>query len=83
MATRSRQSADVKRIAQNHIAALETKIRELQEMSNTLKDLASCCHGDHRPDCPILQRLERSARDEVAEIIPRAGAVARPARKRG
>ncbi len=80
---RSRQSADVKRIAQNHIAALETKIRELQEMSDTLKELAGCCHGDHRPDCPILQRLEQSPREEIAEIIPRAGAIERSPRKQG
>ena len=74
---RSRQSADVKRIAENHVAALQTKIRELQEMADTLAELAHCCHGDHRPDCPILDRLETPENDTPATILPRPGAVAR------
>lgn len=74
---RSRQSADVKRIAENHVAALQTKIRELQEMADTLAELAHCCHGDHRPDCPILDRLETPENDTPATIRPRPGAVAR------
>ncbi|MDX5364759.1 MAG: Cu(I)-responsive transcriptional regulator [Pseudazoarcus pumilus] len=54
---KSRASADVKRIAQQHIDALETRIAALQEMSGTLQRLAECCHGDTRPDCPILGDL--------------------------
>lgn len=56
----SRQSAEVKRIAQAHVAALERKIRDMQDMADTLRDLVSCCQGDHRPDCPILKGLEAS-----------------------
>jgi Cu(I)-responsive transcriptional regulator len=54
---KSRASAEVKDIATGHIAALETKIVELQSMVKTLKHLAHCCGGDNRPDCPILDDL--------------------------
>ncbi|MBY0611220.1 MAG: Cu(I)-responsive transcriptional regulator [Beijerinckiaceae bacterium] len=54
---KSRASADVKRFALKQIADLEAKIAELQAMSRTLQHLASTCHGDERPDCPILADL--------------------------
>ena len=56
---RSRKSADVKRIANAHIAELQQKIDELRVMSETLQALADCCAGDERPDCPILAGLEQ------------------------
>jgi MerR family copper efflux transcriptional regulator len=54
---RRRASADVKRLASKHVAELDAKIAELQAMRKTLVDLARHCHGDHRPDCPILEDL--------------------------
>ena len=54
---RRRASADVRRIAREHVAALDTKIAELQQMRRTLERLVDHCHGDHRPDCPILDDL--------------------------
>ena len=54
---KERASADVKSIAMGHVAELNQRIAELTEMRDTLQTLASCCHGDHRPDCPILQSL--------------------------
>jgi len=54
---RSRASADVKRIALEHIEELERKAEALREMAATLKHLAQHCHGDERPDCPILENL--------------------------
>jgi MerR family copper efflux transcriptional regulator len=54
---RSRASSDVKRIALEHVAALEAKRREIEEMASTLKHLAANCHGDGRPDCPIIRNL--------------------------
>ncbi|MBM6595179.1 Cu(I)-responsive transcriptional regulator [Microvirga pudoricolor] len=54
---KSRASADVKAFALKHVAELETKIAELQAMSRTLQHLASHCHGNDRPDCPILDDL--------------------------
>ena len=53
-----RASADVKGIALAHVAALERKIGELQGMADTLRTLAEHCHGDARPDCPILTDLD-------------------------
>ncbi|WP_312992162.1 Cu(I)-responsive transcriptional regulator [Achromobacter animicus] len=54
---RSRASADVKRIALEHVEELERKAKALREMAATLKHLAQHCHGDERPDCPILENL--------------------------
>lgn len=53
----SRASGDVKRIALDHVAELEERIRELTEMRDTIATLAACCHGDERPDCPILRGI--------------------------
>ena len=55
---KGRASADVKAMAQAHVADLEVRIRELTDMRDTLADLARCCRGDDRPDCPILKGLE-------------------------
>jgi MerR family transcriptional regulator, copper efflux regulator len=54
---RRRSSAQVKDLAERHIADLERKIAEMQSMVRTLKHLAHNCHGDDRPDCPILDDL--------------------------
>lgn len=54
---RGRPSADVKALAMGHIKELDDKIHALQAMRDTLENLASHCHGDHRPDCPILAGL--------------------------
>jgi MerR family copper efflux transcriptional regulator len=54
---KTRASADVKRFAETHIRELETRIAELEGMAKTLRHLAHCCQGDHRPDCPILEDL--------------------------
>jgi Cu(I)-responsive transcriptional regulator len=54
---RNRSSADVKRIALGHVETLEAKMRELGEMATALKHLAGTCHGDDRPDCPIIEEL--------------------------
>lgn len=54
---RQRASADVKRIAQTHVAELEKRIQAMQDMRRTLQNLLHHCHGDERPDCPILDDL--------------------------
>lgn len=54
---RSRASAEVKAIALEHVAELDRRIAELSEMRDTLSHLANHCHGDDRPDCPILDKL--------------------------
>ena len=62
---KARSSAEVKTIAQRHIAELQAKIEELASMQRTLEHLVSCCAGDDRPDCPIIDDL--SAKAEVLE----------------
>jgi Cu(I)-responsive transcriptional regulator len=54
---RQRASAQVKKLASDHVARIDLKIAELQSMRDTLVDLIERCHGDHRPDCPILKDL--------------------------
>ncbi|HYI83884.1 MAG TPA: Cu(I)-responsive transcriptional regulator [Acetobacteraceae bacterium] len=54
---RSRRSAEVKALAAGHIAALQRRIAELEGMVDTLSHLAESCHGDARPECPILADL--------------------------
>lgn len=56
---RERASADVKKLAEERIAAIDEKIRQLGALRATLSDLARRCHGDDRPDCPILDDLAR------------------------
>ena len=58
---RSRSSASVKRIAGKHVDELNRKITELKAMVDTLQHLVRHCHGDHRPDCPILDDLSTRA----------------------
>lgn len=58
---RRRSSAQVKRLAQKHVYDLDQKIREMQAMKRTLENLVDHCHGDHRPDCPILDDLAGEA----------------------
>ncbi len=55
---RRRPSRQVKALAQAHIQELEEKLKELQAMKATLEHLVHCCHGDDRPDCPIIETLE-------------------------
>jgi hypothetical protein len=58
---RARRSENVRRLALEHVDELERKARELQAMAKTLRHLAHACHGDTRPDCPILEDLALSA----------------------
>lgn len=83
---RERSSADVKRVAQEHVTELDAKILELTAMRDTLQELADACHGDQRPDCPILHDLEGGGRspahpDTVTNDIPprKRGAAGLPA----
>jgi Cu(I)-responsive transcriptional regulator len=62
---RSRASAEVKSIALEHVAELEQRIAELTDMRDTLKHLATHCHGDDRPDCPILDNLSQSCTESA------------------
>jgi MerR family transcriptional regulator, copper efflux regulator len=56
-----RASADVKRLALDHVAEIETKIAALVAMRNAVQELATACDGDQRPECPILRDIEGAA----------------------
>ncbi len=65
---RRRPSRQVKALAEAHIRELDEKLRELQAMKATLAHLVHCCHGDDRPDCPIIETLAESA-----AVLPPSG----------
>ena len=71
---RRRPSRQVKALAQAHIQELDAKLQELNAMKATLEHLVHCCHGDDRPDCPIIENLA----DETA-----AGGTSKPTARRG
>ena len=54
---RARPSREVRRIAAAHICELEKRVADMQAMAKTLGKLVAACHGDDRPDCPILDDL--------------------------
>lgn len=56
---RERSSAQVKRVASNHLQRLQDRISQLQAMERSLLQLTACCQGNDRPDCPILDDLAR------------------------
>ena len=64
---KARASAQVKLIAQKHIDNLAERIAAMQAMQRSLQALVHCCHGDDRPDCPILDDLAMAG-------IPNSGA---------
>lgn len=57
---KSRTSREVKQMAQSHLDFLDQKLHEIESMKQTLLHLVNCCHGDERPECPILIGLEGS-----------------------
>lgn len=58
---RERASSDVKHLTEERIAMIDDKIAQLQVLRGALSHLAACCHGDDRPDCPILDDLARGS----------------------
>lgn len=60
---KTRASQEVKRLALTHIDELESKIHQMQDMVKSLRDLAHKCHGNQRPDCPIIKALASEKHD--------------------
>ena len=58
----TRESAQVKAVAKEHLTEIDNKISQLKSMRETLSQLVDSCNGDHRPDCPILKDLSRKHR---------------------
>lgn len=76
---RRRPSRQVKALAQQHIDDLERKAAELLAMKATLEHLVSCCRGDDRPECPILDGLARN--EALATVAGKRTKAARPMRR--
>lgn len=83
---RERPSIEVRRLAQRHVDDLRARIAEMESMVSTLGRLVDACHGDDRPDCPILEDLESGPsacggtdRGDAAGRAPHRAAARRPA----
>ncbi|TCQ82119.1 MerR family transcriptional regulator [Ochrobactrum sp. BH3] len=70
---RNRASADVKKVALQHVEDLEAKMKQLQNMAETLRHLAHNCQGNNRPDCPIIQELATHSVQKPVSPAPRKG----------
>ena len=66
---RGRASSDVKALALQHIGRIDRKLAELRTVRSALADLASRCHGDARPECPILEELAAGEGHAMAEEL--------------
>jgi len=75
----SRRSADVKHLAEQHIAELERRMENMRQMAKTLKTLIKSCAGNHRPDCPILDELQQPDHGAI-ETGKRGGSMIRHTR---
>lgn len=60
---KGRASADVKALALDHARELDRRIAEMKNMKSAIVALAERCHGDHRPDCPILDGIAQENPD--------------------
>lgn len=69
-ADRGRRSADVKSLAAQYLSELDRDIAKLQSIRNQLQQLADCCHGDQRPDCPILDELAADGGAPISTAAP-------------
>ncbi|MCA9518826.1 MAG: MerR family DNA-binding protein, partial [Myxococcales bacterium] len=65
-----RASGDVRALAERHIREIDEKLAELETMRAVLADLVARCHGDERPDCPILESLSSEAPDDCCHHDP-------------
>jgi len=77
---RRRPSRQVRSLAEAHIQELDVKLQELQSMKAALEQLVACCHGDERPDCPIIEALEQDEPVAAPSVTPRRGSGLRPGR---
>lgn len=71
MARPQPRQQQVKRIAQQHIDDLSERIAQMQAMQRSLQTLVSCCQGNDRPDCPILDDLAAGQAEHHTPRIPR------------
>ncbi len=62
---KNRSSADVKAMAETRLDEIDRKIEDLKDLRDTLSTLVDACHGDDRPDCPILEGLSAAPSDQA------------------
>lgn len=67
----ARPSREVKALAQAHLHQVERKLNELLTVKEALQHLVTCCHGDERPDCPILEDLAGEMAAEPSPSVAR------------
>lgn len=81
---RKRPSRQVRALAQAHLVEIDEKLKELQAMKATLEHLVNCCHGDERPDCPIIDTLAHEGGVPTASprLVPRKTAGLQPGARR-
>ncbi|KAA1287231.1 MULTISPECIES: Cu(I)-responsive transcriptional regulator [Alcaligenes] len=77
----SRQSADVKRVAQQHLTELSSRIKNMQEMALALEASIGCCPGDEQPDCSILSTLAQAEDRDLQPDLRAAAVLRRPVRR--
>lgn len=77
-----RPAREVRRLAQEHLRELEARMAELQAIAATLLHLIEHCHGDERPECPILDALERGVADDARKARKSRRVMPRGARRR-
>ncbi len=70
---KARESADVKAIAKARLHDMDRKIAELTSLRNTLRHLVENCHGDSRPDCPIIEGLAAAKPGDFQQAEEEAG----------
>jgi len=77
---RKRPSRQVRALAEAHLQELDAKLRELQSMKAALEHLVGCCHGDERPDCPIIEALAQDEPATATDSTRARGSGLRPGR---
>ena len=77
-----RPAREVRRLAQDHLRELEARMAELRAIAGTLSHLIEHCHGDERPECPILEALEQGDPGEAPKIRKARGAMPQRAARR-
>ena len=66
---RGRSSASVRSLATRHIVEIDRKIAEMRALRDTLDDLVRRCHGDERPECPILDDLADESKSAQSPAV--------------
>lgn len=67
---KARASAEVRALASSHLRAIRDKIASLEDLADTLEELCEACHGDERPECPIIEELAQGRAGRPRQDLP-------------